>query len=61
LTENRSEETVRLLEALLQPWHSAVENPEEAQSKVLDGLLVGYARTDYGTQHGAAQMKTVNL
>jgi hypothetical protein len=59
LTENNPEETARLLEALLQPWHSAVENPAEAQSKVLDGLLVGYARTDYGTQHGAAHIENV--
>ena len=33
----------------LQPWHDAVERPEEdAGSAVLSQLLAGYAQTEYG-------------
>jgi hypothetical protein len=52
-------ETAELLKAFLQPWHDAVDNPAEAQRKVLDTLLAGYAKTDYGAQHGAANIDTL--
>jgi hypothetical protein len=48
-----------LLKAFLQPWHVAVENPAEAQQKVLRNILESYAMTDYGEQHGAVQIKTI--
>ena len=47
-----------LLKAFLQPWYTAIENPAEAQQKVLRNILESYASTDYGEQHGAAQIKT---
>ncbi len=47
-----------LLKAFLQPWHTAIENPAEAQQKVLRNILESYASTDYGEQHRAAQIKT---
>lgn len=46
----------QMLERMLQPWHSAVENPAKAQQEVLHRLLKDYARTDYGAQHGASQV-----
>ncbi len=49
-----------LLNALLQPWHDAVDNPGKAQQEVLHRLLEGYAQTDYGAQHGAAHVETVD-
>jgi hypothetical protein len=49
-----------MLSALLQPWHDAVENPAKAQQGVLQRLLKSYAQTDYGAQHGAAQVGTID-
>jgi hypothetical protein len=48
-----------MLNALLQPWHDAVDDPAKAQQEVLGHLLQGYAQTVYGTQHGAAQIETM--
>ncbi len=48
-----------MLNALLQPWHDAVDDPAKAQQEVLERLLEGYAQTDYGAQHGATQIKTI--
>ena len=48
-----------MLNALLQPWHDSVDNPAKAQQEVLQRLLEGYAQTDYGAQHGAAQIETM--
>ena len=50
---------VQMLTALLQPWHDAVDDPAEAQQEVLQNLLRIYAETDYGAQHGAAQVETI--
>ena len=43
-----------MLNALLQPWHEAVNDAAKAQQEVLQRLLKIYAQTDYGVQHGAA-------
>ncbi|TEU16118.1 MAG: hypothetical protein E3J21_11505 [Anaerolineales bacterium] len=48
-----------MLNALLQPWHEAVDDPAKAQQEVLQRLLESYAQTDYGAQRGAAQIETV--
>jgi hypothetical protein len=48
-----------MLNALLQPWHDAVDDPAKAQQEVLGRLLEAYAQTDYGAQHGAAQIETI--
>ena len=50
----------QLLDALLQPWHQAVNDPAQAQRQVLQNLLQGYAQTGYGQQHGAAEIKTID-
>jgi hypothetical protein len=49
-----------MLTGLLQPWHDAVANPAKAQHEVLNRLLGDYVQTDYGTQHGAAQIDTID-
>jgi len=49
----------RMLQALLQPWHDAVNDPAKAQQVVLHRLLSIYAQTDYGAQHGAAHIDTI--
>jgi len=38
---------------LLIPWYRGLEDPEDTQVKTLSELLKGYAKTDYGTEHGA--------
>jgi len=48
-----------MLNALLRPWHEAVGDPAKAQQQVLHHLLKGYAQTDYGAEHGAAQIETI--
>jgi hypothetical protein len=48
-----------MLDALLQPWHTAVADPHAAQQEVLHRLLEAYAETDYGAQHDAAQVQTL--
>jgi len=48
-----------MLTALLQPWHDAVNDPVKAQQEVLHRLLESYAQTDYGDQHSAAHIETV--
>ena len=48
-----------LLQAFLQPWHEAVADPRRAQEAVLQRLLQGYAQTEYGRQHGASQIESL--
>ena len=48
-----------MLNALLQPWHDAVNDPAKAQQAVLHGLLAIYAQTGYGQQHGAANIGSI--
>jgi len=50
----------QMLNALLQPWHDAVNDPAKAQREVLQNLLQGYAQTGYGERHGAAKVKTID-
>jgi len=59
-TENHHEQALELLKSFLQPWHTAVEAPAEAQRKVLSTLLEGYAQTGYGKIHGAAHIESLD-
>jgi len=49
-----------MLSTFLQPWHDAVDDPAKAQREVIHNLLKIYAQTDYGAQHGAAEIDTVD-
>ena len=49
----------QMLTAMLQPWHDAVANPAAAQERVLATLLQGYAKTEYGQEHNAAEIGTI--
>jgi hypothetical protein len=60
MTESHSEEILGLLESFLQPWHTAVAAPGEAQKKVLSTLLKGYAQTDYGKMHRAEHVESID-
>jgi hypothetical protein len=48
-----------MLKAFLQPWHAAIADPSRAQEAVLHSLLQGYAQTEYGREHAAAQIHTI--
>lgn len=49
----------QLLNQLLQPWFEALEDPERAQQQVLERLLKDYAQTEYGIQHNANQIDSI--
>ncbi|HEM62632.1 MAG TPA: hypothetical protein ENO24_10105 [Chloroflexi bacterium] len=49
----------QMLEQFLRPWHESVVNPSAAQERVLTQLLRDYARTEYGIEHGADRVSSV--
>jgi hypothetical protein len=49
-----------MIEAILRPWHLAVDDPLTAQETVLQRLLQDYGRTQYGRRHGAANIASIN-
>ncbi len=49
-----------MLNGLVQPWQAALADPARAQQEVLRCLLGIYAATEYGEQHGAAQVQTLD-
>lgn len=49
-----------MLNGLVQPWHDGIANPAQAQQQVLARFLQIYAQTDYGKQHHAAQIQTID-
>ena len=50
---------VEIVQAQLDPWNEALENPPKTQQEVLHNLLKDYAQTDYGAQHGAANIENL--
>lgn len=48
---------VDILKQIVNPWHEALKNPAEAQQKVLEKLLEGYTKTDYGKNHSAQEIE----
>jgi hypothetical protein len=48
-----------MVQGLLQPWHDAISDPVKAQEEALHRFLKIYAETEYGKQHGATQVDTV--
>ena len=47
------------LQALVQPWYQSLADPAAAQQAVLTQLLSGYACTQYGQQHGADKVTSI--
>jgi hypothetical protein len=60
MTDAAPESPAEMLRGQLQPWHDAVGDPAKAQQEVLRRLLQGYARTQYGVQHGADQIESID-
>jgi hypothetical protein len=48
---------VDILKQIVSPWHEALKNPAEAQQKILEKLIEGYAKTDYGKSRSASEIK----
>jgi hypothetical protein len=55
----RDSRLAAMVNGLLQPWHAAVNDPIKAQEEVLHRLLKSYAQTEYGAQHGASQIESI--
>ena len=47
---------VDILKQIVNPWHESLKNPAEAQQKVMENLLEGYAKTGYGKTHLAQEI-----
>jgi len=50
----------QMLAQMLKPWHDSIADPAKAQQEVLHRLLKDYAQTDYGAQHGAGQIDSLD-
>jgi hypothetical protein len=50
----------QMLAQMLKPWHDSIADPAKAQQEVLHRLLKDYAQTDYGAQHGAGQIDSID-
>lgn len=59
MVSDNQQAMVERLKAFLQPWHESIAEPEKAQEKVLHANLKSYAQTDYGTQHNASSIDTI--
>ena len=44
---------------MLEPWFQAIENPNQAQEKILPKLLEAYRQTQYGKKYGADKVSSV--
>lgn len=53
------EDRKAMLSGMLQPWHDSVADPAASQDGVLKNLLSDYAKTEYGAQHGAGDISSV--
>ncbi len=50
MSATNPQQMLAMLNALVQPWHAALADPEQAQRNVLTRLLQIYTQTDYGKQ-----------
>ncbi len=50
------ENGLSLLQTIIGPWYKSLENPQEAQEKVLHSLLKEYSKTEYGSAFKAAEI-----
>jgi hypothetical protein len=49
-----------MLEYMLKPWHESLVDPAKTQDAVLNNLVGDYAKTEYGRQHGAEHIETLD-
>ncbi len=48
-----------ILRPYIQPWYDSIENPRKAQEMVLADLVQRYGDSEYGSSHGASQVKGI--
>jgi hypothetical protein len=48
---------VDILKHIVNPWHESLQNPAEAQQRVLKRLLEGYAKTLYGKKYSVLEVE----
>ena len=48
---------VDILKQIVKPWHDSLKNPANAQQQILEKLLKGYTKTDYGKKHVVNEIK----
>ncbi len=51
---------MQFLQGTLQPWFDSIENPQNAQERVLHNLLNDYAKSAYGQKHNATQIDSID-
>jgi hypothetical protein len=59
MEQDQAQERMLMVNALLEPWHTALADPIKAQDEVLHSLLGIYADTGYGKDHNAANITTI--
>lgn len=52
-------DAIPMLQAMLQPWNDAAQNPRKAQEEVLHRLLVDYGKSQYGLAHSAGMIDSI--
>ena len=48
---------IDILKQIVKPWHESLKNPAKAQQQILEKLLEGYAKTDYGKKYLVNEIK----
>ncbi len=54
-----SRDDLGILEPIIGPWYTSLENPLQTQKQVLQDLLAKYAQTGYGKKYGAQNISTI--
>ncbi|PVX27495.1 MAG: hypothetical protein CW716_02010 [Candidatus Bathyarchaeum sp.] len=52
---------VDILKHIVEPWHEALKSPAESQQTILEKLLRGYAKTDYGKSRDAEEIRNGSM
>jgi hypothetical protein len=55
----RENNSLGVLQSIISPWHESLKNPEHYQRQVLSDLVGQYAKTQYGQNHHASEIKDV--
>jgi hypothetical protein len=48
-----------ILQPIISPWYTSLENPQKAQERILYDLVKKYGATDYGNSHNALQTESI--
>jgi len=60
MQQARPQDMKERLKPFVEPWFRALADPSAAQQAVLEALLQGYARTQYGQKHKAGEITDVD-